>query len=187
MSEIDDLFDKAYGLHEVEDKQSEAIQLCRRILELDPNHNWARMLLGVILGDYGETEAELSESREQFMEVLKRTSNLSEMARYSWSEENPIYQLGIWEWNRGNLLDALILFVIEYCIDSRDWSLDPIREILKELNVKNFELIEYLLKRIGDERKSDKEGVNEKGKGGRSQKEHRGIRGRNRGQTERKE
>jgi tetratricopeptide (TPR) repeat protein len=49
MSEVDDLFNEAYKLEVLEEKPREAIELCRRALELDPDNYRVRVFLGMLL------------------------------------------------------------------------------------------------------------------------------------------
>jgi tetratricopeptide (TPR) repeat protein len=90
----DDVFRAANEKRVVEGQPDEAAALCRKAIDLNPDHANARMLLGTILGD-ADDKASIDEAREQFLEVIRRKHGKKEW-RKEWREEDPLYHLGVW-------------------------------------------------------------------------------------------
>lgn len=112
LSEADNLFSKAYGLHVVDEKHTEAIPICRKILKRYPSHNMARMLLANLLDDFGN-EAEIAESRMHYLEAIRGCPKFDE-SWGSWREEDPIYNLAVWEFRHGKKENAELLLLLDH-------------------------------------------------------------------------
>jgi hypothetical protein len=142
MSEAEELFNQAYGLAVADDQPREAIELCRKVLEMEPDHYRSRVFLGMLLDDHGN-EAEKIESRQHFVEAIKRVKSLSSLCDSGY-EESALHHLGIWERDRGHAQNASLLFLAdallcksteshEYLVESLDSSLMGVAEAIKPL------------------------------------------------------
>lgn len=112
MSKADKLFNQAYNWSVVEEKHREAIDLCRKALEVEPDHYRVRVYLGMLLAEHGTNE-ERSEGRQQFVEAIKRASNVSIICDAGF-EESAIHHLGIWEWSQRNYDNASLFFLTDF-------------------------------------------------------------------------
>ncbi|SRR6266480_722911 len=142
MSNADELYHQAYGLHVVDEQSREAIEVCRKVLEIDPDHYSARVFLGMLLDDHGN-EAEKLESRQHFVEAIKRAKSLSLLCDPGY-EESALHHLGIWERNRGHAQNASLFFLAnallcksnesyEYLVEWLDPSMIEVAAALKPL------------------------------------------------------
>jgi hypothetical protein len=142
MQEAEDLFNTAYGLAVVADQPRKAIDLCRKVLEIEPDHCRARVFLGMLLDDHG-SEAEKHESRQHFAEAVKRAKNLSSLCDSGY-EESALHHLGIWERDRGHTQNASLFFLAnallcrsassyEYLVELLDPSMIDVAAALKPL------------------------------------------------------
>ncbi len=111
MKDVDKLFEQAYGLAVVDDKPLEAILLCREVISEDPKHHMARMLLANLLDDHGNP-TEIAESRRHYIEAIRRSPKFDE-AWDAWYEEDPVYNLAVWEERHGNKEVAKLLFILD--------------------------------------------------------------------------
>ncbi len=114
MSKAEELFNRAYNLSVVEEKHHEAIDLCRKALEVEPENYRVLVYLGMLLCDHGTNE-EMSEGRQQFVEAVKRASSVSVICDAGF-EESAIHHLGIWEWSQGNYENARLFFLTDFLI-----------------------------------------------------------------------
>jgi hypothetical protein len=142
MTEADELFSQAYGLSVVDEQPREAIEVCRKVLEIEPDHYWARVFLGILLDDHGN-EAEKLESRQQFVEAIKRAKSLSSLCDSGY-EETALHHLGIWERDRGHGQNASLFFLAnallcksnesyEYLVDWLDPSMIEVAAAIRPL------------------------------------------------------
>jgi tetratricopeptide (TPR) repeat protein len=142
MREAEELFNRAYGLAVVDDQPREAIEVCRKALEIEPDHCRARVFLGMLLDDHGN-EAEKLESRQQFVEAIKRAKSLSSLCKSGY-EESALHHLGIWERNRGHAQNANLSFLanallcksaesFEYLVEQLDPSMMDVAVAIKPL------------------------------------------------------
>ena len=150
MNSTEDLFQKAYHLHVVEERTSEARDICRQILDLDPNHHNARLLLGIILADYGTPE-EVAESKRHFAEAIVRAKNIRDLFINKWKEEDPVYHLGLSEYNRNRTGTAALLFLIDYLYSEGQHSEELLFEALKEMEPEDYDTLQLLIKKLKEE------------------------------------
>jgi tetratricopeptide (TPR) repeat protein len=140
--EAEELYSQAYGLAVVDEQPREAIELCRKALELEPDHYRVRVFLGMLLDDHGN-EAEKLESRQHFVEAVKRAKSLSYIC-HSGYEESALHHLGIWERDRGNAQNASLFFLAnallcksgesyEYLVEWLDPSMIEVANAIKPL------------------------------------------------------
>jgi tetratricopeptide (TPR) repeat protein len=145
MKEADELFSQAYALDVVDERPREAIDLCRKVLEIAPDHYRARVFLGMLLDDQGN-EAEKLESRQQFVEAIKRAKSLSSLCDSGY-EESALHHLGIWERDRGNAQNASLFFLAnallcksqeshEYLVEGLEPSMTEVAAAIKSLLLK---------------------------------------------------
>jgi tetratricopeptide (TPR) repeat protein len=132
MSEADDLFSQAYELNVVEEKPDEAIELCKRGLELDPDNYRIRVYLGMLLSDNGTPE-EKKLARDEFIEAIKRAGDASVICD-TWFEESAIYHLGIWEWDRNHHLNACLFFLADFLTCKSEGSHSNLIKILEDID-----------------------------------------------------
>jgi tetratricopeptide (TPR) repeat protein len=111
MSEVDDLFNEAYKLEVLEEKPREAIELCRRALEIEPDNYRVRVFLGMLLSDHGSAE-EQSESRQHFVDAITKAQTASLFCT-TWPEEAAIHHLGVWELRNNHPYAACLYFLID--------------------------------------------------------------------------
>ena len=147
MDQADDAFKQAYRLHVVEGETEKAIALCREALRLDPNHHVARVFLGCLLGDYG-SDAEQLESREHFVEAIERAWSLPSVLADAWLEENPIYQLGIWEKKRGKSENALVFFIIDTVVTRNRFAERELESLYSGIDARMVAVVRLLVERI---------------------------------------
>jgi tetratricopeptide (TPR) repeat protein len=157
MSNIGDLYSKALHFN-TEENYLDAIKTCREILIIDPEHHDTLMLLGAILGDHGESKEDLGESRSLFLKALTNAHSLPGLMKDVFAIENPLYQLGIWEWRNGNPGLAGILFVIlalvspyEYKDRESTFFKHQFNKFLNEHYPRHEEFIKHLINRILEE------------------------------------
>jgi tetratricopeptide (TPR) repeat protein len=142
MSEADELYYRAYSLDVVDEQPREAIEVCRKVLEIEPDHYLARVFLGMLLDDHGD-EAEKLESRQLFVEAIKRAKSVSLLCDSGY-EESALHHLGIWERDRGHAQNASLFFLAnallcksdesyEYLIESLDPSMIDVASAIKSL------------------------------------------------------
>jgi len=149
MSEVDDLFNEAYKLEVLEEKPREAIELCRRTLELDPDNYRVRVFLGMLLGDHGSAEV-VSESRQHFVDAIKKAEKPSLFCT-TWPEEAAIHHLGIWELRQNHRYAACLYFLIDSLACANDSSHGYLMEILGDIEPRLSEDIKMILARLKDE------------------------------------
>ena len=111
MKNIDELFSQAYGLAVGDEKPLEGILICREIIRTNPSHHMARMLLANLLDDHGD-ESEIAESRRHYIEAIRRSPRFDETWD-AWYEEDPVYNLAVWEERHGNKEVAKLLFSLD--------------------------------------------------------------------------
>jgi hypothetical protein len=111
MTEAEELFNQAYGAQVVDERTGDAIALCRRALELDSSHYRARVFLGMLLDDFGDPE-QRAESRDHFVEAIRRSPSLSALCDSGY-EETAIHHLALWELDRGRRENAALLFLTD--------------------------------------------------------------------------
>jgi Flp pilus assembly protein TadD len=111
MSEAEELFNQAYEAQVVDERSGDAIALCRRVLELDPSHYRARVFLGMLLDDFGDVD-QRAESRDHFVEAIRRSTNLNALCDSGY-EESAIHHLALWELDRGLRENAALLFLTD--------------------------------------------------------------------------
>lgn len=128
MSEADELFDKAYSAHVVDERTTDAIDLCRRALELEPDHYRTRVFLGMLLDDYANDE-QRAESRELFVEAIKRVKSVAALCDSGY-EESAVYHLGLWELERGHRENACLLFVTDALLCKSQASYERLKKLL---------------------------------------------------------
>lgn len=146
MSEADDLFSRAYELNVVEEKPYEAIELCKRALEVDPNNYRIRVYLGMLLADNGTGE-EKKRARDEFIEAIKRVSNATALCD-TWFEESATYHLGIWEWSQNRHLSACLFFLADFLACRSEGSYSNLIKILEEVDSGLAADIELVLAKI---------------------------------------
>lgn len=146
MSEADDLFSQAYQLHVVEEKHREAIDLCRKALEIEPDNYRALVFLGMLLGDHG-SESETAEARNCFMNAIERAKSASDFCT-TWPEEAAIHHLGIWEWSQSNYSNAAVFLSIDAFLCKNDQSIRSLRKLLEEVDLPIARDIEMIFKRM---------------------------------------
>ena len=131
-------------MHVVEERSREAIDLCRQALSLDPNHYRARIFLGMLLDDEG-TGDEKDESRQHFIEAIKRVKSVKEYCASGY-ERTALYHLGLWELFRDNTNNASLLFLADYFLCPRDGSDRDLSKLLDESLAEVFKEIFRLTK-----------------------------------------
>ena len=110
----DDKFMKAYAHWVHEDRQDEALEICKEILDQNPKHLPARMLLANAQADsHDENERRLG--RENFLLALRNCDDPSVIGK-GWLEENPLYHLALWERQNGIEAFAITLYLADYLI-----------------------------------------------------------------------
>lgn len=144
MSEADELFNRAYGFHVVDEKTREAIELCRQALEIAPDHYHARVFLGMLLDDYGD-EKEKAESRQHFVEAIKRAGSLSALCDSGY-EESALHHLGVWELHRDHQQNASLLFLTDALLCKSQASYERLKELLNESTADVAEEIRRLVR-----------------------------------------
>jgi tetratricopeptide (TPR) repeat protein len=144
MSEADGLFKQAYGLHVVDERTGEAIELCRQALEIEPDHYRARVFLGMLLDDHGNEE-EKFESRQHFVEAIERAKNLTELCDSEY-EQSALYRLGVWERYREHNQNAGLCFLTHALLCKSDASYRQLVELLDELTLNVAEKIKALVR-----------------------------------------
>ena len=144
MSAADELFNRAYGLHVVDEKTREAIELCRQALEIAPDHYRARVFLGMLLDDYGNEE-EKAESRQHFLEAIRRATSLSGLCDSGY-EESALHHLGVWELNRDHQQNASLLFLTDALLCKSQASYERLRGLLNESVIDVAEEIRRLVR-----------------------------------------
>lgn len=144
--EPDALFNEAYRLHTVEEDDPAAINLCRKALEMDPNHYRARVFLGILLSDL-EGAQEKIEGRKHFVEAIKRAANPSVFCS-TWPEEAAVQHLGIWEWGQGKKYEACLFFLVDFLACKNEVSYDYLIELLNELDPDLASVLKLLLDRL---------------------------------------
>lgn len=130
MSEADELFDKAYAAHVVDERTTDAIDLCRLALELEPDHYRARVFLGMLLDDHGGLE-QRTESRGHFVEAIRRASTLKALCESGY-EESAVYHLGLWEIERGHRENACLLFLTDALLCKSQASYEYLMKLLDD-------------------------------------------------------
>ena len=128
MSEADELYYQAYSLDVVDEQPRRAIGVCRKILEIEPDHYLARVFLGMLLDDHGD-EAEKLESRQHFVEAIKRAKSASVLCDSGY-EESALHHLGIWERDRGHVQNASLFFLANALLCKSDESYAYLIEFL---------------------------------------------------------
>jgi tetratricopeptide (TPR) repeat protein len=128
MSEADELYYQAYSLDVVDEQPREAIEVCRKVLEIEPDHYLARVFLGMLLDDLGD-EAEKLESRLHFVEAIKRAKSVSLLCDSGY-EESALHHLGIWERDRGHAQNASLFFLANALLCKSDESYEYLVEWL---------------------------------------------------------
>jgi tetratricopeptide (TPR) repeat protein len=114
MKKVDELYAEAFHLHVGEGESSEAVEVCRRALETDPNHYPTRMLLGIILGD-SESESDRREARYHFVEAIRRAEPISQLFD-PLDDYAALYHLGISEMQEGHDYEAAMFFLLSFLI-----------------------------------------------------------------------
>jgi len=131
MTKIDELFNQAYQMHVLEEKNDEAIKLCRQALVLDPFNYRVRVFLGILLGDSSNSQDKL-EARQHFVQAIKSATNADQIFT-DWPEEAVIHHLGIWELNRGAEQNACLFFLIDSMTSRNKVSLEYATKLLEKL------------------------------------------------------
>jgi tetratricopeptide (TPR) repeat protein len=149
MSEADDLFNDAYKLHVLEEKHQEAIELCRRALEIEPDNYRVRIFLGMLLGDHGNPE-EILESRQHFIGAIKNAEKASVFCT-TWPEEAALHHLGIWELRQRHHFGSCLFFLIDYLVCGNESSYRYMVEVLADIEPGLCEDIKIVLARLKDE------------------------------------
>jgi tetratricopeptide (TPR) repeat protein len=111
MSHAEEMFNQAYHLSIVERNHREAIDLCRKALEVEPDNYRVLVFLGMLLGDHGSGE-EVAEARRCFITAIEKAKSASFFCT-TWPEEAAIHHLGVWEWAQGHDLNASLFFLID--------------------------------------------------------------------------
>ncbi|HEV7744768.1 MAG TPA: tetratricopeptide repeat protein [Pyrinomonadaceae bacterium] len=146
MPEADDLFSQAYKLHVVEEKHREAIDLCRKALEIEPDNYRVLVFLGMLLGDHG-SESEIAEARSCFIIAIGRAKSASDFCT-TWPEEAAIHHLGIWEWSQGHSSNAAVFLLIDAFLCKNDQSIRSLRQLLEEVDLPIARDIELIFTRM---------------------------------------
>ena len=146
MSKTEELFNQAYNLSVVEERHGEAIDLCRKALEIEPDNYKVLVFLGMLLGDHG-TENEIAESRNCFIAAIEKAKSASCFCT-SWPEEAAIHHLGVWEWSQGNYLNASVFFLIDSFICKNKESSRRLKQLLNEKDLPLARDLELILRRI---------------------------------------
>ncbi len=152
MIDIKSLFQKAYDLHVVRERDQEAVAICREILRINPDHYNARLLLGIILAET-DSSNDSSEAKKHFIEIIKRSSNIQNIFIDKWEEEDPIYQLALSEINDQKKCSALLFLIIDYFFAEGDHSNELLFEFLDEVEFEDTEFLKYILTSIKKEYK----------------------------------
>ncbi|GAB3254591.1 hypothetical protein [Chitinimonas naiadis] len=144
---IEEAFNTAYKLATTDDDPVASIALCREILESDPSHQDARMLLGCLLADSSKTQ-DIDSARYHFMFAVK--SIAAQLAPEAWLEENPLYQLGLLELKNSKPALAAVLFAIDIIKNKTEASHTELKKVLHGESAgqseEMFSLIEDILR-----------------------------------------
>jgi tetratricopeptide (TPR) repeat protein len=149
MSKTEELFTQAYNLSVVEEKHREAIDLCRKALEIDPDDYRVLVFLGMLLGDHG-SESEIAEARNCFITAIEKAKSASCFCT-SWPEEAAIHHLGAWEWSQGNHFNASVFFLIDKFLCKNRESSRLLAQLMNENDLPIARDIELILARIMSE------------------------------------
>jgi tetratricopeptide (TPR) repeat protein len=152
MSEADELYYRAYSLDVVDEQPREAIEVCRKVLEIEPDHYLARVFLGMLLDDHGNEEEKL-ESRLHFVEAIKRAKSVSLLCDSGY-EESALHHLGIWERDRGHAQNASLFFLANALLCKSDESYEYLVEWLDPSMIDVVSAIKPLLLREGKSEES---------------------------------
>jgi hypothetical protein len=123
-------FEDAYNLAFVDDDIAGAIALCEQIVNAEPSHLNARMLLGCLLSDSNDPEKRIM-GRKHFItaiEFFSPDTNNKDM----WLEENPFYQLALWEQRNGSKTAAAVIYAIDYALHKTKRSSESMNEMIQE-------------------------------------------------------
>jgi tetratricopeptide (TPR) repeat protein len=146
MTKTDELFNQAYNLSVVEERHREAIDLCRKALEIEPDNYRVLVFLGMLLGDHG-SDNEIAESRNCLITAIEKAKSASCFCT-SWPEEAAIHHLGLWEWSQGNYLNASVFFLIDSFVCKNKESSRRLTQLLGEKDLPLARDIELILRRI---------------------------------------
>lgn len=152
MKNIEKLFEEAYGLYVADNNYHAAAEMCRVILNMNPNHHNARLLLGIILADHGNLE-EKQESSKHFIEAIKRAEKIKDIFTNKWDEEDPIYQLAVSQYRENKLYNAALLLLIDYVYSEEDHASELLCEVLDKLDPDINVILKIILLRIKKESK----------------------------------
>jgi len=147
MTDETDNFQEAYRLATVDDDVAGALSICSEILNLQPGHFNARMLEGCLLADSSDSKQRLL-GRNNFLFALKAL--LCDTGKgVLWLEENPRYQLALWERKNGNSMAAAIMFAIDYVMSQTQGSREQMYELANEgLSSKDWDRVKETLDAI---------------------------------------
>jgi hypothetical protein len=121
-------FQDAYNLAVVEHDTAGAISICHEILKVDPTHLNARMLIGCLLSDSPDMDQRNS-GRKHFLIALQ-TATFAKDRTDQWLEENPFYQLALWERTNGSKEAAAVIFAIDFVLNRTSSSREQIYEMV---------------------------------------------------------
>ncbi|HEV7744772.1 MAG TPA: hypothetical protein VGO56_07230 [Pyrinomonadaceae bacterium] len=151
MSRVEELFDQAYKLSILEEKHREAIDLCRRALEIEPDNYRVLVFLGMLLGDHGnDGESEITEARNCFITAIQKAKSASYFCT-TWPEEAAIHHLGVWEWSQEHHLNAAMFFLIDAFLCNNKESSRMLAQLLAENDLPVARDIQFILTRIMSE------------------------------------
>lgn len=149
MSKAEELFNEAYKLSVVEEKHREAIDLCRKALEVEPDNYRVLVYLGILLGDHGSGE-EIAEARQCFISAIEKAKSASTFCT-TWPEEAAIHHLGVWEWSQGHHFEASLFFLIDSLLCKNQESSRSLNQLLAEQDLSIVRDIKLVLQKIMDD------------------------------------
>jgi tetratricopeptide (TPR) repeat protein len=149
MLKAEELFNQAYNLSVVEEKHREAIDLCRKALELEPDNYRVLVYLGMLLGDHGRGK-EIAEARQCFITAIEKAKSASCFCT-TWPEEAAIHHLGVWEWSQGHDLEASLFFLIDSLLCKNQESSRSLAQLLADHDLSIVRDIKLVLQKIMNE------------------------------------
>ncbi len=149
MSKAEEFFSQAYNLSIVERKHREAIDLCRKALEVEPDNFRMLVFLGMLLGDHGNGE-EIAEARRCFITAIEKAKSASLFCT-TWPEEAAIHHLGVWEWVQEHYLNASLFFLIDTLFCKNQESRRSLDQLLAEHDLRIVHDVQLVLQKIMNE------------------------------------
>lgn len=123
-------FKDAYDLAFVEDDPAGAVEVCRQVLQTEPDHHDARMLIGCLLSDSADPQ-QRAQGRQHFIIALERWTPPTDRQGL-WYEENPYYQLALWERKNGSTQTAAVIFAVDYVLHRTESSREQLDELVED-------------------------------------------------------